>query len=45
MLDIRNLNQALNYELFWGKFHRVIKFNLNAWVTPYIDMNTEKSRN
>ena len=23
------------------KFHKVVKFNRNAWVKPYIDMNTD----
>ena len=36
VIQIRNLKQALNQELFC----RVIKFNQNAWLKLYIDMNT-----
>ena len=41
MLYTRNLTQALNHELVLKKVHRVIKFNQNAWLKPYIDMNTD----
>ena len=34
------LKQALNYGLVFKKLHRVIKFNQNAWLKPYIDVNT-----
>ena len=40
-IPIRNLKQALNHGLLLKKFHRVIKFNQNAWLKPYIDMNTD----
>ena len=40
VIHIRNLKQALNHGLVLKKVHRVIKFNLNAWLKPYIDMNT-----
>ena len=40
VMHIRNLKQALNHGLVLKKFHRVIKFNQNAWLKPYIDMNT-----
>ena len=33
--------QALNHGLVLRKVHRVIKFNQNAWLKPYIDMNTD----
>ena len=33
--------QALNHGLVLKKVHRVIKFNQNAWLKPYIDMNTD----
>ena len=37
----KNLKQALNHGLVLKKVHRVIKFNQNAWLKPYIDMNTD----
>ena len=38
---IRSLKQALNYGLKLKKVHKVIEFNQEAWLKPYIDMNTE----
>ena len=38
---IRNSKQTLNYELVSTKVHRVIKSNQNAWLNPYIEMNTD----
>ena len=40
VIPIRNLKQALNNGFFKKKVHRVIKFNQNAWLKPYIDTNT-----
>ena len=34
----RNLKQALNHGLVFKKVHKVIRFNQNAWLRPYIDM-------
>ena len=39
VIRIRNLKQALNHRLVLKKVHRVIKFNQNAWLKPYIDIN------
>ena len=36
-----SLKQALNHELKLKKIHRIIEFNQEAWLKPYIDMNTE----
>ena len=39
VIHIINLKQALNHGLVL-KIPRMIKFNQNAWLKPYIDMNT-----
>ena len=41
VVHIRSLKQALNHGLILRKVYRVIKFNQDAWLKPYIDMNTE----
>ena len=41
VVQIRSLKQALNHGLILKKVHRVIQFNQEAWVKPYIDINTE----
>ena len=40
---MQNLRQALNKGLVLKnvRIHRVIKFEQNAWLKPYIDMNTD----
>ena len=38
---INTLKQALNHGLKLKKIHRFIEFNQEAWLKPYIDMNTE----
>ena len=35
------LKQALDYGLILKKVHRIIKFKQEAWLKPYIDMNTD----
>ena len=35
------LKQALNHGLIFRKAHRVIQFNQEAWLKPYIEMNTK----
>ena len=41
IIQIRNLKQVLNHRLILKKVHRVIKFNQNAWLKAYVDMNTK----
>ena len=41
VIHIRNLKLALNHELALKGVHKVIKFNQNAWLKPYIDMNID----
>ena len=41
VVHIRSLKQALNHGLILKKVHRVIQFNQESWLKPYIDMNTE----
>ena len=40
-MHIRALKQALNHGLVIKDVHRVIKFNQEAWLKPYIDMNNK----
>ena len=40
VIHISALKQALNHGLKLTKVHRVIRFNQQAWLKPYIDMNT-----
>ena len=44
VMHIRALQQALNHGLVLRNVHRVIKFNQEAWLKPYIDMNTKLRR-
>ena len=41
VIDISNLKQALNHRLVLKKVHKLIKFNQNSWLKPYIDINTD----
>ena len=41
VVHIRSLKQTLNHGLILKKVHRVIQFNQEAWLKPYIDTNTE----
>ena len=42
VIHIRALKQALNHGLILKEVHRVIRFNQEAWLKPYIDMDTQK---
>ena len=44
VVHIRALKQALNHGLKLTKVHRIIQFDQEAWLKPYIDMNTELRR-
>ena len=41
VVHIRSLKQALHHGLKLRKVYRIIEFNQEDWLTPYIDMNTE----
>ena len=41
VIHVKSLKQALNHGLKLEKVHRIIEFNQEAWLKPYIDMNTE----
>ena len=44
-IHITDLKQALNPGLVLKKIHTVIKFNQNAWLKSYTDMNTDLRKN
>ena len=41
VVHINSLKQALNHGLKLKQIHRIIEFNQEAWLKPYIDINTE----
>ena len=41
IVPIRALKQALHHRLILKKLFKVIQFNQEAWLKPYIDMNTK----
>ena len=41
VIHLNALKQALSHGLIMKKVHRVIKFNEEEWLKPYIDMNTK----
>ena len=41
VVHIKTLKQALNHGLKLKRVHRIIEFNQNTWLKPYVDMNTE----
>ena len=41
VVHIRSLKEALSHGLILKKIHRAIQFNQEAWLKPFIDMNTE----
>ena len=41
VIHINALKQALNHGLKLKKIHRVIEFNQEAWLKPYVGKNTE----
>ena len=41
VIHIRILKQVLNHGIVLKKVHRVIKFNQNASLKPYIDLNSK----
>ena len=41
VVNIKSLKQALNHGLILKKVLRVIQFNQESWLKPYINMNTE----
>ena len=38
---VTHIKKALNQGLVLKKIHKVIKFNQNAWLIPYIYVNTD----
>ena len=44
VVHIRALKRALNHGLILKKVHKVIEFRQEAWLKPYIDMNTKLER-
>ena len=44
IIHIRNLEEVFNQILVLKKVRRVIKFNQNPWIKPYMDINTDLTK-
>ena len=44
VIHIRSLKQALNHGLILKRVYRVIQFNEEAWLKPYIGKNTDLTK-
>ena len=44
VIHIRSLKQAVNHGLKLKKVHRIIQFDQEAWLKPYVDMNTDLTK-
>ena len=44
MLSHKKFKTSTKSWISFEKVHRVIKFNHNAWLKPYIDMNTDLTK-
>ena len=44
VIHIISVKHSLNHGFVLQKIERVIKFNQNAWLKPYIDLNTDLRR-
>ena len=42
---ITNLKERQNHGLLLKKVHKIIKCKREAWIHPYIDLNTELRKN
>ena len=45
LIHIVALKQALNHGLKLIRVHSIISFRQEAWLKPYIDLNTELRKN
>ena len=43
-MHVKSLKQAFNHGLKFKKIHRIIEFNQEAWLKPYIETNTELTK-
>ena len=43
-MHIKSLKQTLNHGLKLKMIHGIIEFNQEAWLKPYINMNTELTK-
>ena len=45
VVNIQNLQKALNHKLVFKNMHRTTESNQEAWLKPYTDMYTKPRKN